>query len=115
MIPWLLVMARIAETGASLAGLVAERRERFPSSGEINFRVDEPADAIERIVDKLGAGAEDVDRLDGASLTFAEWRMNLRASNTEPLLRLNVETRGDRALLDEKVVELSESIGGERV
>ncbi len=114
MIPWLLVMARIAETGASLAELVAERREIFPSSGEMNFRVGDPAEVIERIVGAFGPGAEMVDRLDGASLSFGTWRMNLRASNTEPLLRLNVEARGDRALLKEKVEELSRRIGGER-
>jgi phosphomannomutase len=110
MIPWLLVMARIAETGASLTELVADRRARFPSSGEINFRVDDPHQVIDRVVDEVGGEAEDVDRLDGASLTFGAWRMNLRASSTEPLLRLNVETRGDRALLSEKVDEISRLI-----
>ncbi len=114
MIPWLLVMARIVETGSSLAELVAERRQSFPSSGEINFRVDNPVEVIERIVGAFGPEAEEVDRLDGASLSFGSWRMNLRASNTEPLLRLNVETKADKALLSEKVTELSRLIGGER-
>jgi phosphomannomutase len=113
MIPWLLVMARIVDSGVSLTDLMADRRTRFPSSGEINFRVEDPAAVIERIVGEVGDGAE-IDRLDGASLSFGDWRMNLRASNTEPLLRLNVETRGDRALLAEKVDELARRIGGER-
>jgi phosphomannomutase len=69
---------------------------------------------IERIVAEVGDEAEAIDRLDGASLSFGAWRMNLRASNTEPLLRLNVETLGDRELLAEKVDELSRRIGGER-
>ena len=115
MIPWLLVMARIAETGTTLTELVAERRARFPSSGEINFQVGDPASVIARIVEEYAPEADEIDRLDGASLTFGRWRMNLRASNTEPLLRLNVETRGDPALLSEKVAEVSRRIGGDPV
>lgn len=114
MIPWLLVMARICETGATLTELVADRRARFPSSGEINFRVDDPSKVIDRIVGEFEGEANDIDRLDGASIAFDAWRMNLRASNTEPLLRLNIETRGDSALLADKVAEVSRRVGGER-
>lgn len=115
MIPWLLVAARMAELDAPLAGLVDERRARFPSSGEINFRVDDPNAAIEHVVDTFGPDALSVDRMDGASLAFPAWRVNLRASNTEPLLRLNVETRGDPDLLAAMVADVSEQIGGVRL
>ncbi len=114
MIPWLLVAARMAELGAPLEALVEERRTRFPSSGEINFSVDNPAAVIERVVDAFGPEAESEDRMDGVSLTFPAWRMNLRASNTEPLLRLNVETRADRNLLEDRVGEISALVGGHR-
>ena len=106
MIPWLKVAELMSRTGQSLAGLVAEMRAAAPSSGEINFEVPDPGGVIERVMDRLGPEAAEVDRLDGASLRFPDWRMNLRASNTEPLLRLNLETRGDAALLDRKVAEL---------
>lgn len=112
MIPWLKVVERMSSTGQPLSELVSELRARFPSSGEINFRVDDPKAVIERVVDRLGPEAAGVDRLDGASLDFGTWRMNLRASNTEPLLRLNLETRGDRALLAEKVAEITRLVEG---
>jgi len=103
MIPALKVLELISSEGRSLAELVAEMQTSFPSSGEINFRVADPKATIAAVVGTLGADAKDIDTLDGASLDFGAWRMNLRASNTEPLLRLNLETRGDRALLEEKL------------
>lgn len=104
MIPALKVMELVSTSGRSLADLVAEMQETFPSSGEINFRVDEdPKALIEAVVEKLGPEAQEIDRLDGASLDFGTWRMNLRASNTEPLLRLNLETRGDKVLLSKQL------------
>ena len=106
MIPWLKVVELMSRSGKSLADLVADLRARFPSSGEINFRVEDPRKEIEAIADALSPGALEIDRLDGVSLTFDTWRMNLRGSNTEPLLRLNVETKGDRALLTAKVNEI---------
>jgi phosphomannomutase len=114
MIPWLLVAARMGELDAPLEALVEERRQRFPSSGEINFSVDDPGSVIERVVDAFGDVADNQDRMDGVSLSFPDWRMNLRASNTEPLLRLNVETRADPDLLAEKVRAISDCIGGSR-
>jgi phosphomannomutase len=107
MIPWLLVAELIGRTGKSLASLLAEARAAFPSSGEINFRVADPADAIARVEAALAAQAITIDRLDGLSLSFADWRLNLRSSNTEPLLRLNVETRGDEAGLIARVGDVS--------
>ncbi|MEX5728140.1 phosphomannomutase [Rhodovulum iodosum] len=107
MIPWLKIVEYLSRSGQSLGQCVAEMRADFPSSGEINFTVSDPAAVIEAIVAQLGDAADEIDRLDGASLGFADWRMNLRASNTEPLLRLNIETRGDRALLEAKVAELT--------
>lgn len=107
MIPWLLVAELIGRSGKSLAELLATRRAAFPSSGEINFRVaDVPATVarIEQIYAPLAQGRDD---LDGLSLDFGDWRFNLRASNTEPLLRLNVEARGRQDLVDQGVAEIS--------
>jgi len=112
MIPAMKMLALLARAGRPLSDVVADLRARFPSSGEINFTVPDPNAAVEAMVDRLGEQAEAVDRLDGASLDFGDWRMNLRASNTEPLLRLNLETRGDRALLDEKLGEVTALIRG---
>ena len=98
MIPWLLVAEHMGTTGQPLSALVARMRADFPSSGEINFRLPDPAAALAAIEARYGAGA-DIDRLDGLSLAFDDWRMNLRSSNTEPVLRLNLETRGDPSLL----------------
>lgn len=109
MIPWLLVAELIGRSGRSLAELLAEARAAFPSSGEINFRVADPAAVIARVEAVLAEGAE-VDRLDGLTLSFPDWRLNLRASNTEPLLRLNVETRGNEQKLASAVPEVSSLI-----
>ncbi|MEV8468177.1 phosphomannomutase [Fluviibacterium sp. DFM31] len=106
MIPWLKVAEHMAMTGQSLSALVAQMRANFPSSGEINFRLEDPDAALAAIEARFGPKATGTDRLDGLSLSFDDWRMNLRKSNTEPVLRLNVETRGDRALLDARVDEL---------
>lgn len=110
MIPWLKVIELMGRTGQSLSALVADLQERFPSSGEINFRVADPKVEIETLAERLGPSAVAIDRLDGVSLEFPDWRVNLRASNTEPLLRLNIETRGDRELLREKTAEIQSMI-----
>ena len=112
MLPWLKVAELMGREGVGLGALVADLRARYPSSGEINFTVEDPAAAIERVVDRLGTEAQAVDRLDGASLDFGAWRMNLRASSTEPLLRLNLETRGDAGLLAEKTAEIRALVEG---
>jgi phosphomannomutase/phosphomannomutase/phosphoglucomutase len=102
MIPWLLLVERISSTGKSLAELVDERIRAFPCSGEINFTVDDPQVVMDRVLDHFSPENPDIDRTDGISLVFDTWRFNLRASNTEPVIRLNVETRADEALLAEK-------------
>lgn len=107
MIPWLLVAELMGRSGQPLSALVAQRRTAFPSSGEINFKIADPAAAIARVDAGFAAGARGRDETDGLSLDMGAWRFNLRASNTEPVLRLNVETRGDRALLAQRVRELS--------
>lgn len=107
MIPWLLVAEMVARSDKTLGQMVAAMRQRYPSSGEINFTVNHPAAAMEAVVMAYEDKTVILDRLDGVSLDMEGWRMSVRASNTEPVLRLNVETHGDRALLDEKVAEVS--------
>ncbi len=110
MIPWLLVAELIGRTGQSLASLLAEARAAFPSSGEINFRVTDTEAAVARVEQAFAGSAISIDRLDGLSLSFADWRLNLRSSNTEALLRLNVEARGEMAGLAAHVTEVSNLI-----
>ena len=112
MIPWLLVAEHMCRTGRTLSDLVADMQARFPSSGEINFKLADKQPAIDAFEATYTAHAKDVDRLDGVSLDMGEWRVNLRQSNTEPVLRLNVETKGDRDLLKAKVDEISALITG---
>jgi phosphomannomutase/phosphomannomutase/phosphoglucomutase len=113
MIPWLLVTQIISDTGKSLSELVGERIRLFPASGEINRRVEDAKATIDAVLGNYRASAGNVDFTDGVSVEFDEWRFNLRASNTEPLIRLNVESRGNEALMREKTAELLELIGGE--
>lgn len=110
MIPWLLVAELMGRSRQGLADLLAERRAAFPSSGEINFRVPDTAAAVAAIDAALGGAAVHRDETDGLGLSFGDWRLNLRASNTEPLLRLNVESRGDAALVAAKVADLTARI-----
>ena len=113
MIPWLLVAQMVSETGMPLGELVREAMGRFPTSGEINRRVGDARAVLARIRAAYTDRALRVDETDGVSMEFPSFRFNLRTSNTEPLIRLNVETRGDRRLLDEKTGELLAAIGGE--
>jgi phosphomannomutase/phosphomannomutase/phosphoglucomutase len=106
MIPWLLVTGIMSESGKALSELVGERIEMFPSSGEINRRLKDPAGALRRIEDTFARDARSTDYTDGLSMEFAAWRFNLRSSNTEPVVRLNVESRGDKALMREKTGEI---------
>ncbi len=110
MIPWLLIAALVSESGRSLADLVEARMAKFPCSGEINFKVSDAKVAVARVMDHYAAQAPALDHTDGISADFGQWRFNLRSSNTEPLLRLNVETRGDAALLQQRTDELSQLI-----
>ncbi len=109
MIPWLLVAELMGRTGASLARLLAARRKAYPSSGEINFRVADTAACVARV--QAAYPDADVDRVDGLSCAYPDWRFNLRVSNTEPLLRLNVESRGDAGLVAQQVGAISRLIG----
>jgi phosphomannomutase/phosphoglucomutase len=110
MIPWLLVAELLSQRHQPLSALVDARMQAFPCSGEINFRVADAPAKIEKIR-PLTHQQPAVDETDGVSLEFADWRFNLRSSNTEPLLRLNVETRGDAELLNRRVAELRNLIG----
>lgn len=107
MIPWLLVAELMGRSGKSLAELLAARRAAFPSSGEINFRVKDARATVAVIEAAYAAKATARDDLDGLSLEFGDWRFNLRSSNTEPLLRLNVESRGRVDLVEQAVAEIS--------
>ncbi|HEY0922379.1 phosphomannomutase CpsG [Rheinheimera pacifica] len=107
MIPWLLVAELICLKAQPLSQLVNERIAAFPSSGEINFTLNDPKAAIERVLQHYIAGALVVDRTDGISLEFADWRFNLRSSNTEPVVRLNVESRADVALMSYYTEQIS--------
>jgi phosphomannomutase/phosphomannomutase/phosphoglucomutase len=106
MIPWLLVAQILCETGKPLSALVGERIALFPVSGELNYRVPDPGAAIAALEARYARLALKVDRTDGLSYEFAHWRFNLRASNTEPLIRLNVEARGSQELMRAKTQEL---------
>ncbi|MCK5921892.1 MAG: phosphomannomutase CpsG, partial [Methylococcales bacterium] len=110
MIPWLLVAELISHSGKSLSELIKERIAAFPCSGEINFTVSDAPACLKAIEKHYKATANNTDFTDGLSLEFDDWRFNVRASNTEPLLRLNVETRQDQRLMEMKTEELSEFI-----
>ena len=112
MIPWLLVAQLISSSGKPLSRLVAERMAAFPCSGEINSRIEDPAGKIGEVEAYFGGRYDSIDRTDGLSMGFPEWRFNLRMSNTEPVVRLNVESRGDPALMREKTDMLLELLRG---
>jgi phosphomannomutase/phosphomannomutase/phosphoglucomutase len=106
MIPWLLIIERMSASGKPLSALVGERMRRFPASGEINRKVPD-APALIKTIERLFADeALSVDHTDGLSMEFSDWRFNLRSSNTEPVIRLNVESRGDVTLMQQKTDEL---------
>jgi phosphomannomutase len=106
MIPWLIVAQILSESGHTLSSLVGERIALFPVSGELNYRVPDAKAAIAAIEARYAPQAMVLDRVDGVSFEFADWRFNLRSSNTEPLLRLNVEARGSVNLMRAKTEEL---------
>lgn len=107
MIPWLLVAELMCVKAQPLSELVNARIAAFPSSGEINFTLARPAAAIERVLQHYLPQALVVDRTDGISLEFANWRFNLRSSNTEPVVRLNVESRGDVSVMQSYTEQIS--------
>ena len=102
MIPWLLVAELLCVKDKSLRDLVSERMQAYPASGEINSTLSEPAKAIERVKSAYLSEALSIDETDGISLEFEDWRFNLRSSNTEPVVRLNVESKANNALMVEK-------------
>lgn len=106
MIPWLLITELMSKTGKTLAELVDERMAAYPCSGEINYRVEDVQGTIERVLAHFSPMNPKIDRTDGVSVEFDDWRFNLRGSNTEPLLRLNVEANMDSA----KVIRAVERI-----
>jgi phosphomannomutase len=108
LIPFLLIMQLMSEENKSLSQLVEEMVKAYPCSGEINSTVSNPLEKMELIKQKYGDGS--LDELDGISIEYPEWRFNVRMSNTEPLLRLNVETKRDEKLLELKTKELLDLI-----
>ena len=106
MIPWLLVTGLICRTGKSLSDLVGQRMALFPASGEINRTVAAPDEAIRRVEDRYRDEADSIDHTDGLSMTFQSWRFNLRSSHTEPVIRLNVESRGNEKLMHDRTAEI---------
>ena len=111
MIPWLLIAEMISTEGRSLAEMVDERLARFPVSGEINVEVADPQAVIESVRAHFADQPHQVDRTDGLGMDFGDWRFNLRPSNTEPLLRMNVESRGDQALMERRRDEILALLG----
>ena len=106
MIPWLVVWELLSKSNLSMADLISDRKRKFPSSGELNFSVSNPTKCIKMVKNFFLKEATKVDEFDGLSISFENWRFNLRLSNTEPLVRLNVETKGDQLLLKEKIENL---------
>ena len=106
MIPWLLIVEIISKAGKGLSELMAERIAKFPISGEINSTVKDAKAVIAAIEAKYADSAINIDKTDGLSLEYDNWRFNVRMSNTEPVLRLNVEAKGDGELMKAKTAEL---------
>ncbi|QGX61827.1 phosphomannomutase CpsG [Alteromonas mediterranea] len=106
MIPWLLIAELVCVKKQTLASMVKARIEAFPSSGEINSKLKDADAALERVTSKYKPQASVIDTTDGLGLEFGNWRFNLRKSNTEPVIRLNVESKGDIALMEEKTEAL---------
>jgi phosphomannomutase len=106
MIPWLLVAELLCRKNQPLSSMLEDRIAKFPSPGEINSHVADAKSAIQKVLDIYSRDALVIDKTDGISLEFEQWRFNLRMSNTEPVVRLNVETRGDKKLVEEKTKEI---------
>ena len=106
MIPWLLVAQLLSTSGKKLSELVNDRMNLYPASGEINRTVADAPSAIQELSKLYGRDAKSIDETDGVSIEFEDWRFNLRASNTEPVIRLNVESRANESLMREKVNDI---------
>lgn len=107
MIPWLLVAEHLSQDGEKISDYVNTRRTKFLSSGERNFSMGSPGEAFLRVTNHFASDLISLDETDGLSLIFNDWRLNLRCANTEPLVRLNLETRGDSRLLAKKLAEVT--------
>ena len=112
MIPWLLIAEYLSISGQKLSNLINDRRTAYPSSGERNFTVENADLGIARVMDKFKADAT-LDEIDGVSFAFSDWRFNLRKSNTEPLVRLNVEARGNAVDVEARIAEIKCVLLGE--
>jgi phosphomannomutase len=112
MIPWLLVTALISRGGQPLSAMVEQRMAAYPCSGEINRAIEDPAAVLARVEEVYREQAQATEYVDGLSMDMGDWRFNLRMSNTEPVVRLNVESRGDQALMAAKTAELLDLIDG---
>ena len=110
MIPWLLLVETVSVAGRPFSELLQARVDKFPVSGEINSEVHDPHGVLAKIEARYKGTEKALEHIDGLSMTFDKWRFNLRPSNTEPVIRLNVETRGNKELLKAKTAELLEAI-----
>jgi len=113
MIPWLLILELVCESGLPLSKLVDDMMTKYPSPGEINFKVKDAKSCIEKVFKHYESSALLTDNTDGISMEFEEWRFNLRMSNTEPLVRLNLETRSDKELLNKCLTEITSLINND--
>jgi phosphomannomutase len=113
MIPWLVVAELISSSGRKLSTMLDICKANYPVSGEINSTVNDVSITISKIRSQYENNALSIDEMDGVSMEFSDWRFNVRASNTEPLLRLNVESRNNHVLMQEKTKELLEIINCE--
>ena len=110
MIPWLLIAELVSQTSCSLANMVKDQINAFPCSGELNFHVADAKQSIDRIMSLYTSDNPLLDFTDGVSMEFKKWRFNVRSSNTEPVLRLNIESREDHEMVRERTIEISEAI-----
>ena len=110
MIPWIMIWELLSRENVALSELISSRRDQFPSSGEINFSPFDVEKCLKGLKEKYAFDSIDINELDGLSIAFKTWRFNIRKSNTEPLVRLNVEAIGDKQLLKRKIKELSQFI-----
>lgn len=105
-IPWLIMAQILSSTNKTLSRLIADYMNDFPCSGEINLSLSDPNRAMQSIELHYQADCIETTKLDGLSMAFSQWRFNIRCSNTEPLLRVNIETRNNATLLKEKTAEI---------
>ena len=112
MIPWLLVAEMMSKQDTKLSEMVKNRIENSPSLGEINSQLEDPQAAITRVLNCYKGDAINIDETDGISLEFENWRFNLRSCNTEPVVRLNVESKRNIPLMQEKTAEILDLLRG---